>query len=111
MMDEGRGDLEATRLDTGFKELEVVAYIGEFKIVGVAHFGVGQRASSRRASDYIRAFSESRLTLSKVRIYSKGSQELLETAPFIIVNMDKVDFLYARDEGEGPAPGSVTASG
>ena len=62
--------------DSGFKELEVVAYIGEFKIVGIAHFGVGQRASSRRPSDYIRAFSDTRLTLSKVRIYDKGSQDL-----------------------------------
>jgi hypothetical protein len=78
----------------------VVAYIGEFKIVGVAHFGVGQRASSRRPSDYIRAFSDSRLTLSRVRIYGKGHQDLLETAPFIILNLDKVDFLYARDDDQ-----------
>ena len=75
-----------------------MAYIGEFKIVGIAHFGVGQRASSRRPSDYIRAFSDSRLTLSKVRIYGKGRQDLLETAPFIILNLDKVDFLYARED-------------
>ena len=50
-----------------------MAYIGEFKIIGIAHFGVGQRASSRRPSDYIRAFSDSRLTLSKVRIYHKNN--------------------------------------
>ena len=43
---------------------------GDFKIVGFAHFGVGSRASSRRASDYIRAFSDSRITLSRVRIYN-----------------------------------------
>jgi hypothetical protein len=98
MVDDARAGFETARADSGFKELEVVAYIGEFKIVGVAHFGVGQRASSRRPSDYIRAFSDSRLTLSKVRIYGKGSQDLLETAPFIILNLDKVDFLYARDD-------------
>ena len=98
MVDDARAGFDAARADSGFKELEVVAYIGEFKIVGIAHFGVGQRASSRRPSDYIRAFSDSRLTLSKVRIYGKGSQDLLETAPFIILNLDKVDFLYARDE-------------
>lgn len=86
------------KVDIGFKELEVVAYIGDFKIVGVAHFGVGHRASSRRASDYIRAFNEAKLTLSKVRIYNKGIQELLETAPFVLLNMEKVDFIYARDE-------------
>jgi hypothetical protein len=100
-MDDARTGAEAMRGDHGFKELEVVAYISEFKIIGIAHFGVGQRASSRRPSDYIRAFSDSRLTLSKVRIYSKGSQELMETAPFIILNLDKVDFLYAREDGEG----------
>lgn len=100
-MDEPRGDFEGARADSDFKELEVVAYLGEFKIVGIAHFGVGHRASSRRASDYIRALQDSRLTLSKVRIYSKGSQQLLDTAPFIILNMDKVDFLYARDDEEG----------
>jgi len=98
MVDDARAGFDAARADSGFKELEVVAYIGEFKIVGIAHFGVGQRASSRRPSDYIRAFSDSRLTLSKVRIYGKGRQDLLETAPFIILNLDKVDFLYARDE-------------
>jgi hypothetical protein len=89
--------------DTGFKELEVVAYIGQFKIVGIAHFGVGQRASSRRPSDYIRAFSDGRLTLSKVRIYDRTHMDLVEAAPFIILNLDKVDFLYARDDAEAGA--------
>ena len=98
-MDEGRAGMEAPR-DGGFKELEVVAYIGEFKIIGIAHFGVGQRSSSRRPSDYIRAFSDTRLTLSKVRIYDKASHDLVDTAPFIILNLDKVDFLYARDDAD-----------
>jgi len=106
MTDDARAGFEALGPDPGFKELEVVAYIGEFRIVGNAHFGVGQRASSRRPSDYIRAFSDNRLTLSKVRIYNKGSQDLLEAAPFIILNLDKVDFLYARDEQE---PGAEPA--
>jgi hypothetical protein len=104
MDDEGSAARESLKFDAGFKELEIVAYIGEFKIVGVAHFGVGSRASSRRASDYIRAFSDARLTLSQVRIYSKATKELLDTAPFILLNMDKVDFIYARDDDEGRAP-------
>jgi len=104
MHDESSAAREDLRLDTGFKELEIVAYIGEFKIVGVAHFGVGNRTSSRRASDYIRAFNDVRLTLSQVRIYSKATNELLDTAPFILLNMEKVDFIYARDEDEGRAP-------
>ena len=48
MHDESSAAREDPRLDTGFKELEIVAYIGEFKIVGVGHFGVGNRTSSRR---------------------------------------------------------------
>lgn len=104
MHDESSAAREDLRLDTGFKELEIVAYIGEFKIVGVAHFGVGNRTSSRRASDYIRDFNDVRLTLSQVRIYSKATKEMLDTAPFILLNMDKVDFIYARDDDEGRAP-------
>ena len=92
-------DIESS--DTGLKQLELVAYIGDFKIVGVAHVGVGQRASSRRASDYIRQLRDNRLTLSNVRIYAKGTQELLEITPFVIVNMDKIDFMFAR-ESSGP---------
>jgi len=100
---EGSPAREGTPFDTGFKEFEIVAYIGDFQIVGVAHFGVGNRASSRRASDYIRAFSDAHLTLSQVRIYSKVTKELLDTAPFILLNMDKVDFIYAREDDEGGA--------
>lgn len=103
MESEERAGREGFTADSDFRELEIVAYMGEFKIVGIAHFGVGHRASSRRASDYIRSFSDERLTLSKVRIFNKGTQQLLDTAPFIIMNMDKVDFLYARDEEGGPA--------
>lgn len=84
--------------DASFREIEIIAYIGEFRIVGVAHFGLGLRASSRRASDYIRSFGDPRLTLSRVRIYNKSTKELVDTAPFILLNMDKVDFLYGRDE-------------
>ena len=46
-MDEARAGFDAMRDSSGFKELEVVAYIGEFKILGIAHFGVGHRPRSR----------------------------------------------------------------
>ena len=65
------------------------------------------RSSSRRPSDYIRAFSDSRLTLSKGRIYDKGHTDLVEPAPFIILNLDKVDFLYAREDSESDAGSGV----
>ena len=84
--------------DPSFRDLEIVIYMGDFKVVGVAHFGLTTRAGSHRASDYIRAFPDTRLTLSNVRIYDKTSRELFEEVPFVIVNLDKIDFLYARDE-------------
>jgi hypothetical protein len=90
--------------DSNFREIEIIAYIGEFRIVGIAHFGLGHRASSRRASDYIRSFQDPRLTLSQVRIFNKATRELVDTAPFILLNMDKVDFLYGRDEDSFAVP-------
>jgi hypothetical protein len=97
--------------DSNFREIEIVAYIGEFRIVGVAHFGVGIRASSRRASDYIRAFGDSRLTLSHVRIYNKTTKELVDTAPFVLLNMEKVDFLYGRDDEQDAPPTGTGEAG
>lgn len=103
MDDENLTMQEGGRGGSAFREIEIIAFIGEFRIVGVAHFGVGSRTSSRRASDYIRAFTDTRLTLSKVRIYNKVTKELIDTAPFVLLNMEKVDFIYARDE-ESDAP-------
>ena len=40
----------------------------------------------------------------QVRIYNKATKELLDTAPFVLLNMDKIDFIYARDDDEGRAP-------
>ena len=79
------GDLEHEfKVEIGFLELEVVAYIGDLKIVGYAHFGHGGRTSSRRSSDHLRHISEDRLTLSRARIYRQATDELLDTAPFVV---------------------------
>jgi hypothetical protein len=95
-------------VNIGFEEIELVAYVADLKVVGVAHIGVGQRASSRRSSDFIRAFADERLTLSRVRIYDKSSTELLDTSPFVILNLSKVDLIYAREDvtesGEAEPP-------
>jgi hypothetical protein len=87
--------------EAGFKELEVVAYISDFRIEGVAHFGSTGRSTSRRSSDYIRQFKDPRLTLSDVSIFAKAGRDLIDKAPFIILSMDKVDFIYAREESGG----------
>jgi hypothetical protein len=93
-------DRADVKLKLDLKAFEVVAYTGEFKVVGTAHFGIGQRASSRRASDYIRAFSDTKMTLADVRIYSRDRLEIIDTAPFVVLNLEKVDLIYARDEDE-----------
>ena len=88
------------RVEVSFHELEIVAYVGDLKIVGTAHFGRSGRAASQRSSDYLRHFSDKRLTLSQVRIYRHASSELLDTVPFIIMNLDRLDLFYAREIGE-----------
>jgi len=109
----GENDRAETKLKLDLKAFEVVAYTGEFKIVGTGHFGLGQRASSRRASDYIRAFSDSKMTLADVRIYSRERNEIIDTAPFVVLNLEKVDFIYARDEEDraAAAEGAETPRG
>lgn len=97
-MVDGSADVpDGTRIEGGFKELQIVAYVDRFKVVGVAFFGVGQRATSRRASDFIRSFNDTRLTLADADIFDSHTGELLEKSPFVVLNLDKVDFIYARD--------------
>ena len=103
MTSSGENDHQDVNLKLDLKAFEVVAYTGEFKVVGTAHFGIGQRASSRRASDYIRAFSDTKMTLADVRIYSRDRLEIIDTAPFVVLNLEKVDLIYARDEDEHKA--------
>jgi len=88
---------DGSRIEGGFKELEIVAYVDQFKVVGVAYFGVGHRATSRRASDFIRSFNDTRLTLADATIFDSHSGEPLEKTAFVVLNLDKVDFIYARD--------------
>ena len=101
--DEGAQDPSDRRVEIAFHELEIVAYVGELKIVGMAHFGQTGRVSSQRSSDYLRRFADSRLTLSQVRIYRHAAGELIDTTPFIILNLDRVDLGYAREIGSAPA--------
>lgn len=86
------------RAETGFKQLTIVAFVDRFKVVGVAYFGVGHRATSRRASDFIRSFNDTRITLADATIFDSQSGEVVETSPFVVLNLDKVDILYARDD-------------
>jgi len=102
------------KVEIGFLELEVVAYTGDLKIVGYAHFGHGGRTTSRRASDHLRHIGEDRLTLSRARIYRQATDELLDSAPFVVVNLSRVDVVYARDaqnvtDGAGEPAAAVAA--
>ena len=103
------GDAEHEfKVEIGFQELEVVAYSGDFKIVGYAHFGTGGRTTSRRASDHLRHITDDRLTLSRASIYRHATGELLETVPFVVVNLARIDVIYAHDAQE-PAAASAPA--
>jgi len=102
MVDASTEAPDGGRVETGFKELTIVAFVDRFKVVGVAYFGVGHRATSRRASDFIRSFNDTRLTLADADIFDSQSGQLIEKSPFVVLNLDKVDFIYARDE-EPPA--------
>ncbi|HOT22994.1 MAG TPA: hypothetical protein PLB30_05345 [Thermoleophilia bacterium] len=94
-----------------FRELQVTAFVGRFKVVGVASFGVGLRASSRRPSDFLRSVDDSRLTLADASIHDARSGDLLDSAPFVVLNLDKVDVLYARDDVSAPATRGQEAGG
>jgi len=92
---------EEMSVNVGFEHLELVVYVNDLKIIGYAHFGISGRHSARRASDYIRSYPDKRLTLSDVRVYKKGSADLYDAAPFMIVNLDAVDLVYAREPNAG----------
>jgi hypothetical protein len=108
------GDLEHEfKLEIGFLELEVVAYSGALKIVGYAHFGQGGRTTSKRSSDHLRRINDPKLTLSRASIYRAATGELLETVPFVVVNLDRVDVIYARDipaDADAGAEGAAAES-
>jgi hypothetical protein len=114
------GDLEF-KVEIAFHELEIVAYVGDLKIIGSAHFGASGRASSQRSSDYLRHFTDSRLTLSNVRVFRHATNEQIDAAPFIILNLDRIELVYAREVadavtgdpalGAKPQPASGDAGG
>ncbi len=92
---------EQLGVNVGFELLELVIYVNDLKIIGHAHFGVSGRHGGRRASDYIRSYPDKRLTLSDVRVYRKGSADLYDAAPFMIVNLEAVDLIYSREPNSG----------
>jgi hypothetical protein len=92
---------EQADVNIGFELLELVIYVNDLKIIGRAHFGASGRHASRRASDLIRSYPDKRITLSDVRVYRKGSADLYDAAPFMIVNLEAVDLIYSREPNAG----------
>jgi hypothetical protein len=86
------------------RKLELVAFLGDHRIVGTAHFGTNGSALSPRSSDCIRNFNDDLLTLSNVCIWRTSTGQFVERAPFVLLNMDKVDFIYACDESPRRKP-------
>lgn len=104
------GDLEREfKVEIGFLELEVVAYVGDLKIVGYAHFSHGGRTTARRSSDHLRHITDSKLTLSRASIYRAGTDALIEATPYVVINLDRIDVLYARDVPDDEAAAAAGA--
>ena len=102
------GDLEHEfKVEIGFLELEVVAYSGALKIVGYAHFGHGGRTTSRA---FVRPSAPHQRPQADAvegeHLPARPAGELIETVPFVVINLDRVDVVYARDvpgDAEGAA--------
>ncbi len=84
-------------IETSNIVLGISAYTANLKITGQVHLNVSTRSSDRRPSDLIHNFPGQRMTLSKVKIYSIQDGRLLEETPFIVLNIDTVDILWAEE--------------
>ncbi len=97
MNDNPRDPRKGIAIDTSNIILGISAYTANLKITGQLHLNVSARSSDRRPSDLIHNFPGQRMTLSKVKIYSIQNSKLLEETPFIVLNIETVDILWAEE--------------
>ena len=97
------------KVEIGFLELEVVAYSGRPQDRGLRPFQPGGRMTARRSSDHLRHITDSKLTLSRASIYRAATDELIETTPYVVINLDRIDVLYARDVPDDEAAAAAGA--
>lgn len=98
-MTDGNKDREF-RIATGGRRLQVTAYCGQLKFTGIAHVGIPSRTTSRRPSDILFFYAEKNLKLADVRIFDRGLDRIVDEPPFVILNISRMDAIYAEEMEE-----------
>lgn len=88
------------KVDVSGRRLRVTAYIDKLKLTGIAYVGVPSRTTSRRPSDILFYYPERHLKLAEVRIFDRDSGKIIDEPPFIIINVERVDAVYAEELDE-----------
>lgn len=86
---------EGFSVDTDAVKLFVTAYTGRLKITGAVQISQSGRSTDRRPSDLLRNFQDEYMTLSDVKIYSTGSDKVLEEQQFSLLNLKTVKLIHA----------------
>ncbi|MHB8168968.1 MAG: hypothetical protein ACYDET_04875 [Thermoleophilia bacterium] len=88
---------KAFQIDSGNRRFRVTIYMGGFKVVGTAILTMDTRSSSRRTSDFLRNFPEDYMTLTEVQIHDLELNTVIDEPDFILLNVKKIDLLYAKE--------------
>ncbi len=91
---------EEFRVDTSGRQYQVTVYTEGLKIIGRASWSVDTRSSSRRASDFLHSLPLDRITLAKPHVYDRSSGLIIDEPEFIIVNMQRINAIYAEEQAE-----------
>ena len=91
---------EEFRVDTSGRQYRVTVYMEGLKIIGRASWSVDTRSSSRRASDFLHSLPLDRITLAKPHVYDRSSGLIIDEPEFIIVNMQRINAIYAEEQAE-----------
>ena len=97
---------KAFRINSGNRRFRITLYVGGLRIVGTAFLTMDTRSSSRRTSDFLRHFPEDYMTLTEVQIYDLELDSIIDEPDFILLNVKKIDLLYAK-ELESVEPGNA----
>ncbi len=96
---------KAFRSDSGKLHFQATIYINTLKIVGEVALTMDTRSTSRRASDFLRHFPSDYMTLSHVKIFDRDLNAVIDEPDYIIVNVKKLDAIYARELDKSQAGG------
>lgn len=85
------------KISINSRRLQVTAYCGQLKFTGIAYVGIPSRTTSRRPSDILFYYTEKNLKLADVRVYDRTLDRIVDEPPFIVLNIDRIDAIYAED--------------